>query len=178
MSSSPSFDHLLRIARRTLPTRNPAGAVYGTVITAALIAENAILQADVPVIVVTVTVALLIYWVAHTYAQLLAGGLNSGDRHAWGAALQHALAEEWPMVEASFAPLAILLLVWMFARAQVAVSVALWLTTVLLFVWGMLAGRRAGLHGRATLLTGVVSAAFGIAIASLKVVFQLSKAGP
>ncbi len=59
-----------RTWHRIVPLDNPAGVIYGTVITASLIAG----QSDEPigVIIASVVVTLVVFWLAHVYADVLA----------------------------------------------------------------------------------------------------------
>ncbi len=83
------------------------------------------------------------------------------------------MGSEWPIVEAAFAPLAVLLIAYAFdAKADRAVSFALWFTVVLLIGWGLLAGRRRGLTGAPLLAAGVLAGLFGIVISLLEAVLH------
>lgn len=151
------------------PSRNPASAVYGTVLAGSLIAvEGAHDQVDVLRLVAVVLVTQCVYWLAHTYSELVGGRITSGRRPRRGE-VTHLLAEEWPLVSASFEPLAVLLVARALgASGNTAVLAGLWAGAVMLAGWALLAGRRARLRGGELLLYVAVSAGFGAVLVLLK----------
>src|ERR1700722_14833235 len=85
------------------PRHPPAGAIYGAIVTAAILAAvGGRLPTDA--LVVSVVVTLLVYWVAEEYAEILAEQAEGGILPTW-ASIRRALAATWPMVSASYAPL-------------------------------------------------------------------------
>ena len=87
---------------RTPGPRRAAG-IYGTIITAAVLAAAG---DDVPTqaLAVSIVVTLLVYWLAEEYAEILGEQLEGGRLPTWGA-IRAALAATWPMVSASGIPL-------------------------------------------------------------------------
>jgi hypothetical protein len=80
--------------------RRRAASIYGTIVTAAVIAagDNQLSSAQ---LAVTVVVTLVVYWLAEQYAELL--GAQTHDGHLPNVPLvRSSLAEAWPMVTASF----------------------------------------------------------------------------
>jgi hypothetical protein len=144
--------------------------VYGTVLAGSLIAvEGARDDVDVPRLVVLVLVTQCVYWLAHTYSELVGGRIASGQRPRRGQ-VSHLLAEEWPLVSASFEPLAVIVLARAVgASANTAVLAGLWAGAAMLAGWALLAGRRARLRVPELLLYVLVSAAFGALLVLLKV---------
>lgn len=92
---------------RTSGPRRAAG-IYGTIITAALMAAAG---DHVPTLAlaVSIVVTLLVYWLAEEYAELLGEQLEGGRLPTW-ADIRVALAATWPMVSASCIPLLSLVL--------------------------------------------------------------------
>jgi hypothetical protein len=148
------------------PGRDASGSIYGTIITAATIVGVAEGTHNVLDEAITVVATLVLYWIAHSYAQLL--GRPRGGTPSWTAAW-HELAAEWQMVAVCVLPLAGLLVAGLLgASFSLATSIALWLSVGLLFLWGLLAARRAGQGAGAQLLSSAVFAVLGIAIVVLK----------
>ncbi|MBM7805021.1 hypothetical protein JOD57_000858 [Geodermatophilus bullaregiensis] len=87
------------------PSRNPASAVYGTVLAGSLIAtEGARDSVDVPRMLVLVLVTQLVYWLAHVYADFVGQRIRTG-RRPHRADVRELLREEWSLVAASYGPL-------------------------------------------------------------------------
>jgi hypothetical protein len=136
--------------------RRRAAGIYGSIITAALLAAaGGELPTDA--LVLTVMVELLVYWLAEEYAQIL------GEQAAAGVVptldnVREALTATWPMVTASFAPLAALVAARLAgASALAAANVGLAVAIVLLTFHGWIAARSAQLKGWK--LTGATSVA-------------------
>jgi hypothetical protein len=83
--------------------RRRAAGIYGTIITAAVIAATGV-RLTTLALVVSVLVTLLVYWVAEEYAELLGEQLEAG-RLPTRLEVRTALAATWPMVSASYVPL-------------------------------------------------------------------------
>jgi len=80
--------------------RRRAAGIYGTIITAAVIAAIGV-RLTTLALVVSVLVTLLVYWVAEEYAELLGEQLEAGRLPTW-LEVRTALAATWPMVSASY----------------------------------------------------------------------------
>src|SRR5262249_30198622 len=83
--------------------RRRAAGIYGAIITAAIL-DTVGGHASTTVLVISVVVTLLVYWIAEEYAEVL-GEHTAGGRLPSRASIQGALAATWPMVSASFVPL-------------------------------------------------------------------------
>jgi hypothetical protein len=144
-----------------------APAIYGLIVSSGVMASAG---PGVPLlgVAVAVLVTVLVYWVAEQYAAVLAGRLAG---HATsGRQLRASLREGWPMVEASYAPLLVLLLAWLLGASRtVAILCALSFTTLLLFAFGWMAGRRSGLSGMGLLVSALVGGGLGLVMIVLKV---------
>jgi len=84
-------------AGRRLLVPESAGAIYGTILTMALIAGTAADPGHGKALGVAVA-TLFVFWLAHVYAHSLAHHLRGETRPDW-AALRAAMAEEWPLLE-------------------------------------------------------------------------------
>lgn len=151
--------------------RRRAAAIYGTVVTAAVIAAGGN-QLGTAALAFTVVVTLVVYWLAEEYAELLgehtrAGRLPSADL------VRSSLAAAWPMVSASFLPLAVLLITRLLGASSVnAAWFALGMAVVLLMFHGYGAARAAGLGGiRLVSVTGAAGL-LGVAMVVLKTLLQ------
>ena len=155
------------------PSRNPASAVYGTVLAGSLIAtEGARDPVDVPRVLVLVLVTQLVYWLAHVYADLVGQRVRTG-RRPHRSDVRELLRDEWSLVAASYGPLIVVGLVHLLGfRANTAVLAGLWATTAVLVLWAVVAGRRGRMRGAELALYVILSGAFGCALVVLKTVLH------
>jgi hypothetical protein len=116
----------------------------------------------------TVLVTVAIYWAADCYARLLAAR-GAGRRAKVGSVLRR----EWPMVEAAYTPLVVLLVVALVAgNVRVGIFAALGVGTMLLGGLGFFAARRAGGSRSNAVRWSLVSASLGIVVILLKLVLH------
>src|SRR5215469_11232067 len=83
--------------------RRRASGIYGAIITAAIL-DTAGGHVSTVVLVISVVVTLLVYWIAEEYAEIL-GEQAAGGKLPGRAYIREALGATWPMVSASYAPL-------------------------------------------------------------------------
>jgi hypothetical protein len=141
--------------------RRRAAGIYGAIITAAIL-DTAGGHVSTTVLVISVVVTLLVYWIAEEYAEVL-GEHTAGGRLPGRAYIKDSLVSTWPMVSASYAPLlAVVLATAAGASALTAANVGLVVAIVLLTVHGWLAGRAVKLRGWK--LAGVTSVATGLGL--------------
>lgn len=152
-------------AARDRGRRRSAG-IYGSIITAAIIAAASGLPTAA--LAVSVLVTLLVYWLAEGYADLLGEQAAGGKLPTW-ARIRGSLAATWPMVSACYLPLVTLLLARVAGAAPLAAAnTGLAVAIVMLTVHGWLAGRSAQLSGFQLLAATSVAALLGIAMILLK----------
>ncbi|GAA3047094.1 hypothetical protein GCM10010464_09190 [Pseudonocardia yunnanensis] len=151
-----------------------AYAIHGTVVGAAVMMA-ASLHGTLGDILVAVLVTLFVYWVAERYAHLLAAGVR-GQQKGWRAtraAIARELRAGWPMVEAAYLPLVVLIVVELFTdRLDVAVYASLTTSTVLLVALGHLAARRAGASSFGALGWAAASGVLGLVTVCLKLLLH------
>lgn len=151
--------------------RRRAAGIYGTIVTAAVIAAGGN-QLDSGQLAVTVVVTLIVYWLAEQYAELL-GAHAHDDRLPSLRLIRSSLAETWPMVTSSFLPVASIgVAVLLGASSSDAAQAALIVTVVLLIMHGYTAGRAAGLRGKRQALVTIIAGLLGVAMVILKSVLQ------
>jgi hypothetical protein len=159
-----------RRARAT--DRRPAdlsAAVYGQVLAssqvAALSLDHALTSAE---ILVALTGTVLVFWLAHVYARVVADRVQREAPTRGG--IVAAMRFEWPVVEAAVpAAVALTLGIVGVLETQTAVYLAISLGAVNLFVWGLAIGRRLKLERRAALGLAVANALFGAVVILMKV---------
>ena len=151
--------------------RRRAAGIYGTVVTAAVIAAGGG-QLRTTALAVTVVVTLVVYWLAEEYAELLGEHTRAGHLPSVEV-VRSSLAATWPMVTASFLPLAALLVGRLLGASSVdAAWFALAIAVALLVVHGYGAARAAGLGGIRLLLVTGTAGLLGVAMVVLKALLQ------
>jgi hypothetical protein len=162
----------LRALDWLLPGENPAGAVYGTITLGALLAAEDGLHDSYAETVGSVVLALLLYWLAHSYAELLGRRIDTGGRLT-ARALGQALGRDWAIVRGTAAPLLALVLTWAAgADQQTGVTVALWTCVASLVALELLAGLRARSRAGELALEVCVGAAMGLAVIALRAILH------
>jgi hypothetical protein len=148
--------------------RQRASGIYGTIVAAAVIAAGGN-HLSAAALAVTVVVTLVIYWLAEQYAELLAEHTVAG-RLPSRKQMRSSLAETWPMVTASYLPVASLFLARLSgASSTTAARDALGVTILLLAFYGFEAGRTSELRGIRLFFVTAVAALLGVAMVVLKV---------
>jgi hypothetical protein len=162
---STSGAHPEPSARARGPRR--AAGIYGTIITAAVLAAAGDSVPTLP-LAVSILVTLLVYWLAEEYAELLGEQLEDGRLPTW-ADVRTALATTWTMVSASYIPLLSLVLARVLgASPPDAANVGLVVAIVLLMIYAWSAGRAAHLQGRQLFAITSIAAALGLLMIILK----------
>ena len=155
-----------RPSARTRARRRAAG-IYGTIITAAILAAIGDHVRTLP-LTVSILVTLVVYWLAEEYAELLGEQLEGGHLPTW-ADVRAALAATWPMVSASYIPLLALVLARLLgASPPDAANAALVTAIVLLMICAWSAGRAARLRGRQLFVITSIAGALGLLMILLK----------
>jgi hypothetical protein len=148
-----------------------ATAIYGTILSTALIAAYSEDPGSDPVqVAVAVIVAALVFWIAHAYADALALGLIARDSGGM-ARIRDELRREWPLVTGATLPVLPLFLAPLGLLSDYnAESVAIASGVVLLTAVGIaIAWRRgSGLAGIA--FSAGASAIFGMVVVVLKAI--------
>jgi hypothetical protein len=163
---------LLRAVAFLEPEANPAGAIYGTITAGALLAAESDRRETTPEAVGAVAVALVLYWLAHAYAQALGERLEDNQPFRVRNLLVQ-LRHSATIVRGSTLPLGAMLIAWAVgARTNESVVAALITAALSLVLLEVVAGVR-GRCSRAEVATqAAVSAVLGVGVLALKVVLH------
>jgi hypothetical protein len=147
--------------------RGIASAIYGLVVCSSTLAAASV-SGKLWFVAISVLVTVVVYWMAESYAHTLAHyavtqqPLNRSD-------IRQILSQGWPLVSASFIPLATLLLMGALGRSvATAINTSLGVATLLLVWAGWSASRASGMHGWRLVMSCGTSAAFGLSMVALK----------
>jgi hypothetical protein len=144
-----------------------AGAIYGTILSTALIAAYSEDQSSDPLqVAAAVLVTALVFWLAHAYSGVLA---RSADLDEGIGLVPSELARQWPIVSGSVPPVLPLLLAPMgvcsdYTAEQLAIAAGI----ALLGAVGMVIALRRGRGPLGILIGAAESAVFGIIVVGLK----------
>jgi positive regulator of sigma E activity len=143
-----------------------AGAIYGLIVSGAVIATSHAVSALA--VDGAVLVTLVVYWGAERYARIIAERIHEGHRPAW-VTVRRQVAKGWELVTASFLPLVTLLVVRAAgARLNTAELAALVCSTAVLALCGWRIGADGRLHQGERVVAASVAALFGAAMIVLK----------
>lgn len=149
--------------------RELAHAIHGTIVGAAVMAA-ASAHGTFFSVVASVFGVLAIYWLAELYAEILASGVRGAQPTS--ARVAAACRRGWPMVEAAYVPLVVLVVVHVLTDLLTAVLAALVVSTLLLTALGYLASRRSGATRLVALGWAAGSGGFGVAIIGFKLLLH------
>jgi hypothetical protein len=158
----------LRIAGWIVPERNPAGAVYGLITIGALLAAESGLRETYPETVGSATIAVVLYWFAHSYADVLGLRLSEQRQLAWRE-LWHTFVQDWAIARGAGVPLLALLAAWAVGAGQAAaVTAAIWTAVACLIAFELAAGVRSRAKPVELMLEVMVGTTMGLAILALR----------
>jgi len=150
-----------------MPVREASSIAIGLVVSGSVIAAAAGQQPPLLALCVGIVGSVVVYWLAGVYAATLASGIRSGQRIFRGA-LQIA-GRSWPVPASSFLPVSALIIASALgADIGAAATIALLVSIAVLFAYGYLAGRAAGLSRSGRLWSALVGAALGVGLLVLK----------
>lgn len=157
-----------RLADWIAPERNPAGAVYGLITVGALLAAESGLRETYPETLGSAAIAVVLYWFAHSYADVL--GLRlSEQRRPSSRELWETFVRDWAIARGAGVPLLAMLVAWVAGASQVtAVSTGVWTAVASLVAFELAAGLRSRAEAPALVLDVLVGATMGLAILALR----------
>ena len=148
--------------------KNPGDAIYGAIAVGALLAAETPRRETYARTVAAVAITLVLYWLAHSYADLAGERLRSGvELTARG--LLATMLHELPILVGAAIPLATLLGCWIAgASLSRAVGGAVWTSAAIVVAVELAAGIRGRLKGRQLLFQALVGALLGSLIILLR----------
>jgi hypothetical protein len=154
-----------------VPEDNPAGAVYGLITIGALLAAESGLRDTYPETVGSTVIAVVLYWFAHSYADVL--GLRLSREDFSRGELWRTFTQDWSIVRGASLPLLALLFAWATGADQTAgVTAAVWVAAVGLIGFELAAGIRSRAKPFELLVEVCVGAGMGLAILALRAILH------
>ncbi len=150
----------------------PGAAVYGLVTVGAVLAVETTKSETYVETVAAATIAAVIYWLAHAYADLLGIRLTSGARLSVGG-LGRCLRAQAPLLLGATAPVVTVIVCGV---AGASLGTAAWLAigtcVALVIVLEVVAGVRGGAEGAELVLEAAVGTLLGALLVALKIVLH------
>jgi hypothetical protein len=155
-----------------LPEKNPARLVYGVLAIGAVLAAESGSHESYIDTAGSAVIAILLFWLAHAYADVLGHRLQTHTRLNI-AILGQALRDEAAILTGAVPALLAVLLCWIFGVVlATGVEAALWTTVASLLAFELLAGIRARATPRELVFEAGVGVTMGLAVIALKVVLH------
>jgi hypothetical protein len=146
-----------------------SAAVYGSIVAAALVAAFREEDASPKTIALSLLSTMAVFWLVHVWSAIVGERIQLGTdfRNHHLAVIARA---EWPLVEAAFAPAAVLALGWAGVLGErTASALAIAVCILQLFGWGIFVGRRAYDHWWTAALSGFTNGVLGIVLVALEI---------
>jgi hypothetical protein len=157
-----------RSGRRLRAEANLSGAIYGVITATAVIAATAGHGGEVGTILAATAATLVVFWLAHVYAAVVAHHLHGQLRPSLSV-VRAAMVRELPVVEApALSILALLAGTVGLLDPGLAIGLALWAGPVQLVAAGVAYARQQGWPWLSAAVAGVVNGALGAGIIVLK----------
>ncbi len=151
---------------------NPGGAVYGTITVGALLAAESSQRETYLETISAVILALVLYWIAHSYAGFAGGRLKEGERLTLGGLGRAMLHEVAILTGASMPLLALVLFDIAGASLSSAVTAGTWTAAAMVVVIEMVAGIRAELAGRELIGQTALGALLGCLVIAVHLILH------
>jgi hypothetical protein len=163
---------LLQTATRLIGPDNPARVAYGVITVGALMAAESGQHETYLGTFASAIFVTLLYWLAHSYTELLGLRLQSGERMT-PSMLGRALVYESAIVRGAAIPLLAFVIAWLVGASQEAcVTAALRAAVVTVVVFELLAGIRARSTPGELVLKAAVGVTMGLTILAVKAVLH------
>lgn len=149
-----------------------AGLVYGTIVVGALLDAESAIHETYPQAVLAVVIAVVLYWLAHAYADATGLRVRRREGMKFGD-FSGALIDELPILGGAAVPMAVLFLSWVAgATLSTGVNLGIYTSAAMLVVINLVAGLRARLGPIPLLVQTLFGAAMGGLVLVLKLVFH------
>jgi hypothetical protein len=151
---------------------NPGGLVYGTILVATLLAAESPKRETYLKTVAAVAVALIVYWLSITYAELTGERIRD-DEPFKPAAFAQAAAGQLPVIYGALGPLLVLVVCWAVGVGLPdGVSVAIWTSVAMIIAIEVGLGVRAELTGRQLVVQTSMGVLLGLLVVALRVLLH------
>ena len=152
------------------PDAHPAGLVYGLVVLGSVLAAESVHSSGPLRDILGAVTVLFVYWLAHTYADLMGKRYQQTEPLTWGDARQVA-RHEWAIMRGAIVPVVAMLVAMLFGLSAWRVDeVGMGVDVAMLMLFAVVGGIRANLSKPALVLQACLALAFGVFIALVRAV--------
>ena len=163
---------VLRLNREEIVSERVFGVIYGAIAVGVLLAGERPAHEPFGAVVASIAVALVLYWLAHSYALLTVRRLREGRKLTPEGLAQAMFAELW-IVIGGVEPLVVLVVfVVLGAKVASAETAAIWATAVLVLTIEVVTGIRAHLTGPELFMQALLGAGLGSLVIALSAVLH------
>jgi hypothetical protein len=153
-------------------TPSPGALILGTITIGALLAAESAQRETYGETVGAVAIALVLYWLAHAYADFAARRLRENEPLELSGLLR-AMASEVSILFGAAIPLLALLICWAAGAAlTTAVTAAIWTSAAMILIIEVVSGVRSGETGHDLVLQTALGAVLGTLVIVLRVVLH------
>ena len=155
-------------AHRILSAHNLPDLLYGAIVAGSVLAVSSVhVESGARVALATAAVT-VIYWLAHVYVEAVGNRFRDRE-HTMRFRVVEAMRDSAEVLAGAVAPIVVFVVARFFtADIELAATIALWATVLILLTAGAGAGYLAGVRGWALVLESAVSGAFGVLMIVLK----------
>ena len=151
---------------------NPARLIYGTLTVAALLSAESARQETYPRTVAAVALMMLVYWLAHSYAEYTGERISAGERITAGGLLR-AAGHGLPVLIGAVVPFVDLLICWALgATLDTAVLSGIWVAVAIIVLAEVVIGIRSKLRGRELVVQIAFGALLGLLVIAVRVLLH------
>jgi hypothetical protein len=168
----PTWRRVVLALGRLEPSADASGLVYGLIVASVVITAQAHYDASYPAVISVTAATVTVYWLTHAYCHLLAHSIRRGRPGTWDH-VTTTLREESAVLWGGLAELAAVTVGLMLGLGiNGADWLAIGVTILLLFAWGLVAGVRNGARTRLVLANALLGAMLGALVAVLKLLLK------
>ncbi|MBV9006304.1 MAG: hypothetical protein JOZ98_19530 [Solirubrobacterales bacterium] len=161
-----------RRSRADITSERVFGLVYGAIAVGVLLAAEDAADTTFAETVGSVAIALVLYWLAHSYALLTSRRLRKGEKLTLRGLAEAMLAELWIVAGAAEPLIALIVFSLLGAKLASAETAAIWAAAIMVLAIEVVAGIRAKLSGRELLLQAVLGATLGLLVILLSAILH------
>jgi hypothetical protein len=159
-----------RLERVALASRL-AAAIYGLIVSGAVMAAAGE-HGSVRDVAITVFITVLVYWAAESYADVLGEQIAEARPSTWARSWE-LLRQGWPLVEASYVPLIVLVVAWAVGASTTgAITAGLVTNALFLVALGWIASAQTSRSVPVRIASAALAGAFGMVMIAIKTILH------
>lgn len=161
-----------RRRRADVTSERVFGLIYGAIAVGALLAAEDAADTTFAETVGSVVIALVLYWLAHSYALLTSRRLREGEKLTLRGLAEAMISELWIVAGAAEPLIALVVFSLLGAKLASAEMAAIWAAAIMVLAIEVVAGIRAKLTGRELLIQAVLGATLGLLVIALSAILH------